>query len=160
MFLWRNQLVALGSLVMDSLLMLLEYCVSWCESVWIHLIWDSLCVFILLIFSYSVSLGESYLLWPWWAIFVWQCLCVACVSLISLFLACSLVGMLAATFLSVCWPSSSPQDPASEACAPAPSPSLPQLLSVSGCRVLLQAPSLCAGLSQSCAAHTGCRLLL
>ena len=38
-----------------------------------------------------MSLGEGYLLWPWRAIYMWQCLCVACVGLISFFCCCRAV---------------------------------------------------------------------
>lgn len=65
---------------------------------------------------------------------MWQCLCVACVGLISFFVVAVQFGLDACRLFPQCVLAAilSP-GPTSEACAPAPSPSLLQLLTVSGC---------------------------
>ena len=89
---------------------------SWCESVWVHLIWDSVRLRFTSILSRCEFRRNRYLLWPWRAVYVWQAasLCGLCCFNVFLFFGMQfvLVWMFAVWFLSVCWLLSSPQHPA------------------------------------------------
>ena len=67
-----------------------------------------ICFFILLIFFLSYEFRRnSYLLWSWKAVSIWECPFAASMSLIFLAQGLFLVWLPAVSFLSVCWQLSS-----------------------------------------------------